>query len=110
MTARTISAGNMRLSGTPRTTAVVQASGVSQLDGHGTPPLREPDTPRRFPSPFRGQQTTNGAFAEVKRGAEDHFGGCALVNHHACTPVQAITPATTPQPSAILPVQAELTP
>src|SRR4051794_3985434 len=110
MTARTISAGNMRLSGTPRTTSVVQASGVSQLERHGTPPSREPDTPRRFRSPFRGQQTTKGAFAEVKGRVEDHFGGCAAVNHQACTPVHAITPATIPQPSAILPVHAVLTP
>src|SRR3954454_8331901 len=110
MTARTISAGNMRLSGTPRTTEVVQASEVSQLERHGTPPPREPDTPRRFTSPFRGQQTTKRAFAEVKRRVEDHFGGCTRVNHQACTPVHAITPATTPQPNAILPVHAELTP
>src|SRR3954451_19628865 len=103
MTARTISAGNMRLSGTPRTTAVVQASGVSQLDGHGTPPSREPDTPRRFTSPFRGQRTTNGAYTEVKRYVEDHFGGRIAVNHQACTPVQAITPATIPHPSAVFP-------
>src|SRR3954468_3801151 len=110
MTARTISAGNMRLSGTPRTTAVVQASGVSQLERHGTPPPREPDTPRRFTSPFRGQQTTNRSSAEVKRRAQDHFGGRTAVNHQACTPVQTITPATTPQPSAVFPVQSVDTP
>src|SRR5690348_567609 len=110
MTARTISAGNMRLSGTPRTTAVVQASGVSQLERHGTPPPREPDTPRRFTSPFRGQQSTNGTFAEVERRGEDHFGGRIAVNHQAWTPVQAITPATIPQPSAVFPVHAVLTP
>src|SRR3954454_20617458 len=110
MTARTISAGNMRLSGPPRTTAVVQASAVSQLERHGTPPPREPDTPRRLASPFRGQHTTNGGFAEVKRRVEDHVGGRTAVNHQACTPVHAITPATIPQPSAILPVHAELTP
>src|SRR4051794_533212 len=40
MTARTISAGETRLSGTPRTTAVVQASGVSQL-GNTVLPLRQ---------------------------------------------------------------------
>ena len=42
--------------------------------------------------------------------AEDHFERLSLVNHQACTAVHTTTPATTPQPSAALPVHDEETP
>src|SRR3954452_13671360 len=110
MTARTISAGQTRLNEAPRTTVVVQASGVSQLERHGTPPAPQPGAPRAFTSPNRGQRPPNGPLTRRYARAQDHFrvlgGGfdAALrdsrMNHQTWTALHTTTPATMPQPRA----------
>src|SRR4051794_25717072 len=106
MTARTISVGNTKLSGTPRTTAVVQASGVSQL-GNTVLPLRQTGTTCGHTSHRIVDRPLPNAPDHPKRRGQDHFRVPARATHQICTAVQPSTPATTPQPIATRPGHSE---